>query len=156
MLKSWMAIGGVALVVALIGGALTPKNRWFNSLRRPRWLTFEAAIPFIWTFILICGVWSAYNVWEADPGSDRSWFLMGFYLVVELAILAYTFVMFRTRSLKVGVAIGIIGSILGVILALSVLPISVWGFVLLLPYLIWNPIGTYVTWAMIPLNPEDA
>ncbi|HBK65220.1 MAG TPA: TspO protein, partial [Cyanobacteria bacterium UBA11166] len=26
---------------------------------------------------------------------------------------------------------------------------------LLLPYIIWSPIGTYTTWAMIALNPED-
>lgn len=27
---------------------------------------------------------------------------------------------------------------------------------ILMPYLLWSPIGTYVTWAMIPLNPDAA
>lgn len=156
MLKSWMVIGGIALLVALIGGVLTPKDRWFYRLNRPQWLTFESAIPFIWTFILICGAWSAYIVWEANPERQSAWLLMGLYLLVEIAIMAYTLVMFSIRSLMVGVIIGAAGTFLGAILAVMVLPISVWAFVLLLPYLIWSPIGTYVTWAMIRLNPENA
>jgi translocator protein len=156
MLKSWLVIGGVALGVALIGSSLTPNNRWFSRLRRPQWLTFEWAIPFIWTFILICGVWSAYRVWETDPGSQMSGLLMGLYLLVEIAIMAYTPVMCSIRSLTVGVIIGATGTLLGTILALLVFPISIWAFVLLLPYLIWSPIGTYVTWEMIRLNPGNA
>ncbi|HEY9813633.1 MAG TPA: TspO protein, partial [Candidatus Sericytochromatia bacterium] len=27
---------------------------------------------------------------------------------------------------------------------------------LLLPYVIWSPIGTYTTWEMMKLNPNDA
>ncbi|MDP5339611.1 MAG: TspO protein, partial [Nodularia sp. (in: cyanobacteria)] len=27
---------------------------------------------------------------------------------------------------------------------------------LLVPYLLWSPIGTYTTWKMISLNPQDA
>ncbi|HEY9597493.1 MAG TPA: TspO protein, partial [Cyanophyceae cyanobacterium] len=46
MIKSWMVIGVVTLLVALGGGWLEPDDvRWFNRLTRPRWLTFEAAIP---------------------------------------------------------------------------------------------------------------
>ncbi|MDY6803848.1 MAG: TspO protein, partial [Cyanobacteriota bacterium] len=26
----------------------------------------------------------------------------------------------------------------------------------LLPYVLWSPIGTYTTWQMTSLNPEDA
>ncbi len=82
---------------------------------------------------------------------------MGFYLLVETAIVAYTPVMFRLHSLKVDTIIGGIGTILGAILALVVLSeVSGWAFLLLLPYLIWSPIGTYTTWEMIRLNPGDA
>jgi tryptophan-rich sensory protein len=36
-----------------------------------------------------------------------------------------------------------------------VFPVSSWAGILLLPYLIWSPIGTYVTWEMSHLNPRD-
>jgi tryptophan-rich sensory protein len=155
MIKSWMVIGLVALLVAFAGGLITPDGaRWFNRLQRPRWLTFEAAIPFIWTVIYICGGWSAYMVWEHDPGSTRTWWLMGFYLLLELVTTAYTPVMCRLRSLKVGTIIGGTGAVIGIILAVLVFPISMWASVLLLPYVLWSPIGTFTTWQMMQLNPE--
>ena len=156
MIKSWMAIGIVALIVVLGGGFITPRGaKWFNRLQRPRWLTFEPAIPFIWTIIYICGAWSAYMVWENDPGSTKTWWLMGLYLLLEIVTTAYSPVMFRLRSLKVGTIIGGTGAAIGIILALLVLPISIWAFLLLVPYIIWSPIGTYTTWEMMRLNPED-
>lgn len=157
MIKSWMVIGAVTLLVASAAGLMNSGDtKWFNRLTRPRWLTFERAIPVIWTTIFICGAWSAYIVWENDPGSTKTWLLMGFYLLVEVVTIAYTPVMTKFRSLKVGTIIGGTGAILSTILALLVLPISLWAFLLLVPYIIWSPIGTYVTWKMIKLNPEAA
>ncbi len=154
MIRSWMVIGAVTLLVVLGGGLITPDPRWFNRLQRPRWLTFEPAIPFIWTVIFICGAWSAYIVWESDPGSTRTWWLMGLYLLLELVTIAYTPVMFRLRSLRVGTIIGGTGAVIGIILALLVLRISIWATLLLLPYVVWSPIGTYTTWEMMRLNPD--
>ena len=157
MIKSWMVIGGVTLLVALASNLITSREiKWFKRLQRPKWLVFEPAIPVIWTVVFICGAWSAYIIWEKEPGTLKTWLLMGFYLLVELAIVAYTPVMFRLRSLNIGTLIGGIGAILGLILTLVVLPISGWAAVLLLPYLIWSPIGTYTTWEMSRLNPGDA
>lgn len=157
MIKSWMVIGAVTLLVALGSNLILPKDvKWFKRLLRPRWLTFEFAIPFIWTLIFICGAWSAYIVWESDPGSLKTWLLMGFYLLVEIAIVAYNPVMLRLRSLKAGTIVGATGSVLGAILALTVWPVSGWAALLLLPYVIWSPIGTYTTWEMARLNPQDA
>ncbi|MFB2922049.1 TspO/MBR family protein [Aerosakkonema funiforme] len=156
MIKSWMVIAAVGLLIAVGSNLFTPSDvKWFKRLQRPQWLTFEFAIPLIWTFIFICGGWSAYIVWEKDPGTARTWWLMAFYILVEIAIVAYTPVMFRLRSLKVGTIIGAIGSILGVILAITVWTVSGWAALLLLPYAIWSPIGTYTTWEMIHLNPQD-
>ncbi len=152
MIRSWMVIGGVTLLVALGANIITPKDvKWFKRLRRPSWLTFEAAIPIIWTIVFICGAWSAYIVWE----NTRNWYLMGFYLLVEIVIIAYNPVMLRTHSLRNGTIIGGTGAILGILLTLTVLPISIWAAALLLPYIIWSPIGTYTTWEMMKLNPQD-
>ncbi len=152
MIKSWMVIGGVTFLVALGGNLITPRDvQWFKRLRRPRWLTFEAAIPLIWTVVFICGAWSAYIVWE----NTRNWLLMGFYLLLEIVTVAYNPGMLRSRSLKVGTILGGTGAIIGILLALTVLPISLWAAVLLLPYIIWSPIGTYTTWEMMKLNPQD-
>jgi translocator protein len=156
-IPSWLAIGGVTLLVAFAGNLLSKNDiRWLRSRRRPSWLTFEKAIPIIWMLIFICGAWSAYIVWENQPGTSQTWWLMGFYLLVEIAIVCYTPVMCKLRSLKVGTIIGGTGFFLGLILTLLIFPISFWAGLLLIPYLLWSPIGTFVTWQMAKLNPTEA
>jgi tryptophan-rich sensory protein len=158
IIPSWLAIGIVTLVVPFTLNRFISSDdfRWFKRLRRPDWLTFEAAIPMIWTIIFICGAWSAYNVWSTNPGDISTWLLMGFYLLVEITISLYTLVMCKTRSLKIGTIIGGTGFFLGAILAVIILPISTTAFWLLVPYLLWSPVGTFVTWQMMQLNPVDA
>ncbi|MBC7972038.1 MAG: TspO/MBR family protein [Verrucomicrobia bacterium] len=157
MIKSWMVIGGVTFLVGAGSGILRPKDvKWFARLQRPRWLTFEALIPIIWTVVLICGAWSAYIVWERDPGSSKTWMLMGAYVLLELAIVLYSPVTLWLRSLNAGTIVGGIGVIIGVIITLVVWQVSGWAALLLVPYLLWSPIGTYTTWEMAKLNPESA
>jgi len=158
MIPSWLVIGIITLAIPFTCNRFISSDdfRWFKRLRRPDWLTFEWAIPIIWTVVFICGAWSAYNVWQADLGSSSTWLLMGFYAIVETAISLYTLVMCKTRSLKIGTIIGGTGFFLGAILALIIQPISNTAFLLLLPYLLWSPVGTFVTWQMMQLNPADA
>jgi Tryptophan-rich sensory protein (mitochondrial benzodiazepine receptor homolog) len=156
-LESWMVIGGVTLLVALGSSLIRPKDiPWVTRLDRPRWLFFEPAIPFIWTAIFICGAWSAILTWEQEPGSLKTWLLMGLYLVLEVITVAYIPATVRLRSLTVGTILGGLGVILGIFLTLTVLPISGQAALLLVPYLIWTPIGTYTTRQMIDLNPTAA
>ncbi|MGG6297454.1 TspO/MBR family protein [Leptolyngbya sp. AN02str] len=157
MIRPWMVIGAVTFGLALIIGAMVNKRgvEWFRRLQRPNWLTFEWAIPIIWTVVFTLGAASATLTWEAaDPG--QRWGLMAFYLVLELVTLAYSPAMLWLRRIKVGLVLGATGVVLGLILAVTVFPISQTASLLLLPYLIWSPIGTYVTWEMIKLNPTEA
>lgn len=149
-----MVIGAVTLAIALAANVIRPKDiKWFSRLRRPSWLTFEALIPVIWTIVFIAGAWSAYIVWEREPGSAQTWWLMGFYILLELLIVAYTPATLWTRNLIVGTVLGGLGSLLGLILALVLLlSVSGWAALLLVPYLVWSPIGTYTTWKMHQIN----
>lgn len=157
MLKSWMVIGGITLIVALGTILMRPRDTvWGVELRRPQWLVFEPAIPFIWTVIFICGAGSAILIWEKDPGSLKTWLIMALYLLLEVVTVAYIPMTLRLRSLKVGLILGATGLVLGVSLTLLISPISGLAAALLVPYLLWSPIGTYTTWEMIQLNPEAA
>lgn len=155
MIKSWMAIAAVTVLVSLGANLFTSPSdrRWFKQLRRPQWLTFESLIPVIWTVILICGGISAYLIWEKELGSTRGWLIMIFYILLEVMIIAYVPITQRSRNLKLGTWVGLIGFGMGVALTLVVWRISDWGAVLLFPYLIWSPIGSYATWAIARLNP---
>lgn len=154
MIKSWMAIAAVIFLVSLGANLVSSSDRqWFNQLRRPSWLTFEILIPVIWTVILICGGISAYLVWEQEMGSLRGWSLMALYVALEIMIIAYVPVTLRFRNLRWGTWVGLAGFGLGLSLTLSVWQISGDAALLLLPYLLWSPIGSYATWAIDRLNP---
>ncbi len=157
MIPSWLIIGIITFTVAFFMNRIAPEDRqWFFRLKRPKWLTFEFAIPFIWIFIFVCGIMSASLIWDSSISLNQRWLLMGVYLLLEITILAYTPVMCAIRSLTVGTVIGAVGFIIGLILGFLVFPINEGAFYLLLPYLFWSPIGTYVTWEMIWLNRGNA
>jgi translocator protein len=153
-IPSWLPIAVVTVLLAVISNLSQTKRdfSWFKRLRRPRWLTFEWAIPLIWISILACGAWSAVLVWDATG----SWWLMGCYALLEMLILAYTPVMCKLHSLRVGTLIGAIGLGWGCFLTLQVFQVSRLAAGLLVPYLLWSPIGTFVTWQMTRLNPREA
>jgi len=157
MIPAWLLIGLAVVAIAILINQFFPKQelRWFMRLRRPRWLTFEWAIPFIWISIFICSGWSAYHTWE-NSNLVLGAGLMAGYALLEILILLYTPIMCKFRSLTVGTIIGGVGFLWGLVLAVLVAQVSTWGFVLLLPYLLWSPVGTYVTWQMIGLNPGNA
>ena len=157
MIPAGLLIGCVGVAIAILVNQFFPKQdlRWFMRLRRPRWLTFEWAIPLIWISIFICSGGSAYHTWE-NSGLAQGVGLMVGYALLEILILLYTPIMCKCRSLTVGTIIGGVGFLWGLVLAALVAQISMWGLVLLLPYLLWSPVGTYVTWQMIGLNPGNA
>jgi tryptophan-rich sensory protein len=153
MIPAWLAIAGVALFVAIAFNRLFPSDiRWFSRQRRPHWLTFEWAIPWIWISIFICGAWSAYGTWQNQSNVIQARWLMVGYVLLEVLILSYTPLMTKFRSLILGTVVGAVGFVWGAILASWVFFVNPLSAGLLLPYLLWSPVGTWVTWQMSRLN----
>ncbi|MCS5706182.1 tryptophan-rich sensory protein [Synechococcus sp. FGCU-3] len=141
----------ILVVMAVITVGLNPRRdefRWFLQLRRPAWLTFERWIPLIWLVIYACFYASALISWNAS----FRWDLLAGYLLLLVLVQSYTLVICRTRRLRNGTAIGFIGWVWGLALAIAVAPVSPAGWWLLLPYLLWSPVGTLVTWQMQRIN----
>ncbi|MEB3166900.1 MAG: tryptophan-rich sensory protein [Cyanobacteriota bacterium] len=141
----------ILLVMVLVAALLNPGREdfsWFLRLRRPAWLTFEGLIPLIWIAIYACFYVSALLSWNAGAG----WGLMALYLALLLLVQSYTLLICRTRRLANGTAIGLAGWAWGMALAALVLPLSRPAALLLIPYLLWSPVGTLVTWQMQRLN----
>ena len=144
-----------ALLILLVMGAvvagLNPNRAefsWFLKLRRPAWLSFERWIPLIWIMIYACFYASALLAWR----SGNSLALQGGYLLLLVLVQSYTWLICRTRRLANGTRVGFAGWAWGVALALIVLDSSRSAALLLLPYLLWSPVGTVVTWQMQRLN----
>jgi tryptophan-rich sensory protein len=141
----------ILLVLVAVAATLIPSREqfaWFMRLRRPAWLTFEPLIPLIWISIYACFYASALLAWNASA----NWGLMAGYLGLLLLVQSYTWLICRRRSLAHGTAIGLAGWVWGMALATVVLSRSSPAALLLLPYLLWSPVGTGVTWQMQRLN----
>jgi translocator protein len=141
----------ILLVMLAVAFGLNPAREdfaWFLRLRRPAWLVFEAAIPLIWIAIYACFYASALLCWQASG----SWPLMAAYLVLLVLVQCYTLVICRRRSLRPGTVIGFVGFVWGLALTVAVAPLGLAIWLLLVPYLLWSPVGTLVTWQMQRLN----
>ena len=144
----------ILLVILAVGAMLNPSRAefsWFLQLRRPRWLTFERLIPLIWIGIYACFYTSALLSWYAS----WSFALMAGYLGLLLLVQSYAWLICRTRRLANGTAVGLAGWLWGVALAVVVFGVSSNAMLLLIPYLLWSPVGTVVTWQMQRLNRDD-
>jgi tryptophan-rich sensory protein len=156
MILTWLAIAAATFLIGFALNQLFPSDyKWFMRLRRPRWLTFEKLIPVIWIGIFICGITSATYLWQSASPANLIWWLMLGYAIVEIAVLLYTPVMTRLRNVRIGALVGAIGFFLGLILTVQVWQLSTISGWLLMPYLLWSPVGTYVTWVMARLNPPN-
>ncbi|MCG6137972.1 MAG: tryptophan-rich sensory protein [Nostoc sp. LLA-1] len=153
-MKARWIITAVSAALFFGGGLFTSlQDPWFQNLQRPGWLTFEALIPFIWTFIWACLTISAIIVWEKiSRQGSRPWYLMACYAAIAILTSAYSPVVVELRSLTGGLVLGGLATLLVYILAFIVRPISRTASWLFLPYALWGPIGTYVTWVLIQLN----
>jgi tryptophan-rich sensory protein len=144
-----------ASAALFFGGSLFTSLRdpWFQNLQRPSWLTFEFLIPFIWTFIWVCITISAIIVWEKSTRKGhRPWGLMAIYAAIALLTSIYSPVVVNFRSLTGGILVGGLATLLVYILAFIVKPISQKAAWLFLPYALWGPFGTYLTWVLLQLN----
>jgi benzodiazapine receptor len=141
-------------ILLVMGGAvalLSPSRddwSWFLRLRRPAWLSFERWIPLIWSLIYACFYASALLAWHSSGG----WGLMAGYLLLLLLVQSYTWLICRTRRLASGTAIGFAGWMWGVALSVATAAVSTPAALLLVPFLLWSPVGTFVTWRMQGLN----
>lgn len=143
-----LLILSVMVVVALTLNPNRERFAWFMRLRRPAWLRFAGLIPWIWLTIYACFYGSALLSWRASTSPA----LMGGYLVLLLLVQSYTWVICSSRRLAWGTAIGLAGWLWGTALTVGVVSRSSVAALLLVPYLLWSPVGTLVTWQMQRLN----
>lgn len=150
-MKARWIITAISAAIFFGGSLLTSlRDPWFQNLLRPNWLTFESLIPLIWSIIWVCATISAILVWEK---AQRPWLLMGLYAALALLTSLYSPVVVELRSLLSGLIVGGAATLVAYILAVAVRPISHKSSWLLVPYLLWGPVGTYLTWVLMQLNP---
>lgn len=121
---------------------------WYQSLRRPKWLSFHVWVPLIWLGIYLTFYVSALFAWY-ELGN---WILIGTYILLLVLLESYSCIVCRTRRLGTGTMLSLASWLFTLILALILLPKSFAASILLMPLLIWTPFEAISLWQMRRLN----
>lgn len=151
---SWSLIAFLALnfIAALSGAVFTP-GQWYEQLTKPWWRPPNWAFPVVWTVLYILNAIAAWLIWDAvgfSNGGGLALAVFGIALVLNAGWSALFFGMKRMdlalwESLALWLSVA-----LQIILFYQILPVA--GLILL-PYLLWLTIASYLNWTMIKLNP---
>lgn len=141
-----------AVIVAVAGGVLTEMSPWYYALKKPSWKPPDWAFGPIWTVILILAAISAALAWEAAPTPGARTAVFAALAVNSVLNIAWSGIFFKMRRpdwALIEVALLWL-SIVALILVLGAQ--SVTAGLLMVPYLIWVSIASYLTWSIVQMN----
>jgi translocator protein len=153
--SSWTPVfiaSGVAVIVAIAGGIATDIGPWYAGLKKPSWQPPNWVFGPVWTTILTLSAIAAVMAWNrAETGAGQFWIILLFGINAILNILwsVLFFSLKRPDWALIEVAF----------LWLSILALMVffWRFspvssLLLVPYLLWVSIASYLNLTLLRLN----
>lgn len=151
----WAPIGvaaSVAVFCALAGGLLTTIGPWYHALRRPSWKPPDWAFGPVWTTIFTLAAISGAMAWSADTRPEPRRALLIAYGVNVVFNIAWSAIFFRMRRPDWAFVevIFLWSSVLALVIVTA--PISTTAALLLLPYLIWVSVASYLNLTIVRLN----
>ncbi|KQT18687.1 TspO protein [Methylobacterium sp. Leaf399] len=152
---NWAPIGvaaAVAVLCALAGGLLTTIGPWYKALRKPSWQPPEWVFGPVWTTIFILAAISGVMAWEADPRPGPRTALVVAYAINVVLNIAWSGLFFRMRRpdwafVEVLVLWASVVSLIVVTASIATVPA-----LLLLPYLAWVSVASYLNLTIVRLN----
>ncbi len=144
--------GGAALMLGLVGGAMTPIGPWYRDLRKPRlqppnWLFGPA-----WGLILSLAAWSAVLAWTAAPDAATRTKVLILFGTTAVFHTLWSPLFFRARRPDWALVEVVFLWASLVALVGGLWPISPAAAALVLPYLLWVTFATWLNSAIVRLN----
>lgn len=144
--------GGVAIFLGAFGGLMTPIDRWYYDLRKPKlqppnWLFGPA-----WTIILGLAAWSAVIAWHAAPDQAARTSIIILFATNAVFHALWSPLFFRIRRPDWALVEVIFLWASLVALVVGLWPISHTASMLILPYLTWVSFATWLNSAIVRLN----
>ena len=153
------AIGLVAAFAATFAAATVGSratfasvNTWYVGLRKPAWVPSGRTIGLIWSVLYVLMAIAAWLVWR-EAGS-AAWFPLTLY-GVQLALNAlWSLLFFGQRNPRAALAEIVVlwAAILAVLVAFWT--VTMWGGLLLVPYLVWAAFAANVNRVVVRMNPR--
>jgi tryptophan-rich sensory protein len=142
----------VAIVVAIAGAVLTEIGPWYDALRKPSWKPPDWAFGPVWTTIFVLTVIATALAWVAADGTGARPLIFWALTINVVLNIAWSAIFFKMRrpdwALREVALLWL--SVLGLVMALG--SVSLWAGVLLLPYLTWVSIASFLNLRIVQMN----
>ncbi|AHE55368.1 TspO/MBR family protein [Sphingomonas sanxanigenens] len=143
---------GVAILLGLVGGLMTPIDDWYKNLRKPSWQPPNWAFGPAWTIILGLAAWSAVLAWGAAPDEAARRTVIILFSFNALCHFLWSPLFFRLRRPDWALVevVFLWASLVALIVGLW--PISHLASLLIVPYLLWVSFASVLNYTIVRLN----
>lgn len=143
---------GVALLLGVAGGLMTPIGVWYRQLAKPSWQPPDWAFGPAWTIILGLAAWSAVLAWGAAADAAARHTVIALFAVNAVCHFLWSPLFFRLRRPDWALVevVFLWGSLLALLIGLR--PISVTASWLIVPYFIWVSFAALLNLTIVRLN----
>jgi translocator protein len=154
-ISSWTPIvvaASFAVIVAISGGLATDTGPWYVALKKPRWQPPNWVFGPVWTTIFTLAAIAGVMAWRrAESGFDQSAILALFMVNAALNVLwsVLFFSMKRPDWALLEVAFLWLSILALMLFFWSFSPVST---ILLLPYILWVSVASFLNWTILRLN----
>lgn len=143
---------GVAILLGLVGGLMTPIDSWYGSLRKPSWQPPNWAFGPAWTIILGLAAWSAVIAWNAAPDAAARRAVVILFSVNAVCHFLWSPLFFRLQRPDWALVEVVFLWASLVALMVGLWPISHKASLLIVPYFLWVSFASVLNWTIVRLN----
>lgn len=142
----------VTIVVAIAGAVLTETGAWYDTLKKPAWKPPDWAFGPVWTTIFVLAVIATALAWQASAGTGARPLIFWALAINAIVNIAWSGIFFKMRrpdwALREVVLLWF--SVLSLVIVLG--SASTWAGILLLPYLLWVSIASFLNLRIVQMN----
>jgi len=142
----------VTIVVAIAGAVLTETGDWYDTLKKPAWKPPDWAFGPVWTTIFVLAVIATALAWQAAAGTGARPLIFWALAINAIVNIAWSGIFFKMRrpdwALREVVLLWF--SVLSLVIVLG--SASTWAGILLLPYLLWVSIASFLNLRIVQMN----
>ena len=143
---------GVAVLLGVFGGLMTPIGAWYRALRKPSWQPPDWAFGPAWTIILGLAAWSAVIAWRAAPDASARGDVVILFATNAVFHALWSPLFFRARRPDWALVEVVFLWASLVALVVGLWPISPIASLMIVPYLLWVSFAAFLNRAIVRLN----
>jgi translocator protein len=137
-----------------IGGLFTARSipTWYPGLKKPRYTPPNQVFGPVWTTLYILMGISVFLIWQKGLDFDGAIPAFTLFWIQLVFNTLWSIIFFGMKSKGGGVIVIIVLWLLILATIITSIPVSIWAGILLIPYILWVSVATYLNIGIWWLN----